>query len=87
MHCTVHTRAQLFGRRLLNRSLVTKLDAANHFTSAHLDNPANWSVVERADTVYSAGFFLTVSVDSMIKVPVLMKCWSFWKNRNSNFSE
>jgi len=51
-----------------DRSLVTKLDAANHFTSAHLDNPANWSVVERADTVYSAGFFLTVSVDSMIKV-------------------
>jgi len=51
-----------------DRSLVTKLDAANHFTSAHLENPANWGLVERAQTVYSAGFFLTVSVDSMLKV-------------------
>lgn len=50
-----------------DRSLVTKLDAANHFTVSHLEDEANWSVVAGADTVYSAGFFLTVSVDSMIK--------------------
>ena len=50
------------------RSLVTKLDAANHFTVSHLEDAANWAVVEAAQTVYSAGFFLTVSVDSMIKV-------------------
>jgi len=51
-----------------DRSLVTKLDAANHYTAKHLDDAANWKVVEAAQAVYSAGFFLTVSVESMIKV-------------------
>jgi len=51
-----------------DRSLVTKLDAANHFTSAHLNNSDNWRVVQAAKVVYSAGFFLTVSVDSMVRV-------------------
>merc|ERR1711972_29055 len=51
-----------------DRSLVTKLDAANHFTIAHLEDAKNWKVVEAARAVYSAGFFLTVSVDSMLKV-------------------
>merc|ERR1712113_501431 len=32
------------------------------------DNADNWKVVEQAQVVYSAGFFLTVSVDSMIRV-------------------
>lgn len=50
------------------RSLVTKLDAANHFTVKHLDDPKNWKVVEEAKAIYSAGFFLTVSVESMLKV-------------------
>jgi len=51
-----------------DRSLVTKLDAANHFTPAHLEDQDNWSLVEKAEVVYSAGFFLTVSVESMLKV-------------------
>ena len=51
-----------------DRSLVTKLDAANHFTVDHLDDGKNWKTVETAQVVYSAGFFLTVSVDSMLKV-------------------
>ena len=51
-----------------DRSLVTKLDAANHFTVDHLDDGKNWKTVETAKVVYSAGFFLTVSVDSMLKV-------------------
>jgi len=51
-----------------DRSLVTKLDAANHFTVDHLDDGKNWKTVESAKVVYSAGFFLTVSVDSMLKV-------------------
>ena len=29
---------------------------------------ANWAVFDTAELVYSAGFFLTVSVDSMLKV-------------------
>jgi adenosine kinase len=49
-----------------DRSLVTKLDAANHFTVDHLE--PNWSVVEKAKTYYSSGFFLTVSAESMLKV-------------------
>jgi len=51
-----------------DRSLVTKLDAANHFTVDHLDTKENWHLVTKARIVYSAGFFLTVSVDSMLKV-------------------
>jgi len=49
------------------RSMVTKLDAANHFNVSHLDDAANWKVVEGVKAIYSAGFFLTVSVDSMVK--------------------
>jgi adenosine kinase len=51
-----------------DRSLVTKLDAANHFTVSHLEEEDNWSLVTKAKCVYSAGFFLTVSVESMLKV-------------------
>jgi len=51
-----------------HRSLVTKLDAANHFSTDHLDDKANWALVEKAKLFYSSGFFLTVSVDSMLKV-------------------
>jgi len=51
-----------------DRSLVTKLDAANHFTANHLETKENWDLVTKANVVYSAGFFLTVSVDSMLKV-------------------
>jgi len=51
-----------------DRSLVTKLDAANHFTPSHLDVEENWKLVTSAKCVYSAGFFLTVSVDSMLRV-------------------
>lgn len=51
-----------------NRSLVTKLDAANHFTVDHLEKSENWEVVEKAKVYYSAGFFITVSPDSMLKV-------------------
>ena len=49
-----------------DRSLVTKLDAANEYTVDHLES--NWAVVENARFYYSAGFFLTVSVESMLMV-------------------
>ena len=49
-----------------SRSLVTKLDAANHFTQDHLD--PNWDYVEKAKIFYSSGFFLTVSSESMLRV-------------------
>ena len=31
-----------------NRSLVTKLDAANHFTISHLEEETNWELVKTA---------------------------------------
>lgn len=51
-----------------DRSLVTKLDAANHYTLAHLEEEEHWKCVEEAKVYYSAGFFLTVCPDAMLKV-------------------
>ena len=51
-----------------NRSLVANLSAANTYKIDHLKQPENWSIVEKASIYYSAGFFLTVSPDSMIEV-------------------
>jgi adenosine kinase len=51
-----------------NRSLVTDLAAANHFTPQHLDLPENWKFVENATHYYIGGFHLTVSVDAIVKL-------------------
>ena len=50
------------------RSLVANLGAANHYLKAHLMQRENWALVERASIVYIAGFFLTVSVESIMEV-------------------
>lgn len=50
------------------RSLVANLAAANTFTSAHLDNADAKDAVNKAQIVYTSGFFLTVSVDSIVQV-------------------
>ena len=47
------------------RSLVTKLDAANNFKPSHLETPESKAIYEAAKCYYIAGFFLTVSVDSL----------------------
>lgn len=47
------------------RSLVANLGAANKYVKAHFDTPEIQSVVSAAQVVYSAGFFLTVSPDTM----------------------
>lgn len=49
-----------------NRSLVTRLDAANAYTIDHLT--AAWDLVKEASYYYIAGYFLTVSHDSMVKI-------------------
>merc|ERR1712187_332307 len=49
----------------IERSLCTNLDAANNYKIAHCKEPANWKVVEDAKIVYSAGFFATVSAESI----------------------
>ncbi|XP_068080622.1 adenosine kinase b isoform X1 [Danio rerio] len=52
-----------------NRSLVANLAAANCYNKEkHLDIDRNWSLVEKARVYYIAGFFLTVSPDSILKV-------------------
>lgn len=51
-----------------NRSLVANLSAANTYKVDHLLEKAQWSVVETASIYYIAGFFLTVSPESMMAV-------------------
>jgi adenosine kinase len=50
------------------RSLVANLAAANNYKIDHLKKPENWAVVEAARVFYSAGFFITVSPESMLAV-------------------
>ncbi|KAG7512533.1 adenosine kinase-like isoform X1 [Solea senegalensis] len=52
-----------------NRSLVAHLAAANCYKKEkHLDLEENWMLVEKAKVYYIAGFFLTVSLESILKV-------------------
>lgn len=51
-----------------NRSLVANLSAANTYKIDHVKETQQWSVVEKASIYYSAGFFLTVSPESMLAV-------------------
>jgi adenosine kinase len=50
------------------RSLVTNLAAANTFAAAHIQTSQAAAIIERAKIYYSAGFFLTVSLESMLSV-------------------
>ncbi|KAK3404964.1 hypothetical protein EUGRSUZ_K01249 [Eucalyptus grandis] len=47
------------------RSLIANLSAANCYKSDHLKQPENWALVEKAEYFYIAGFFLTVSPESI----------------------
>merc|ERR1712007_392107 len=49
----------------IERSLCTNLMAANNFKVAHVEKPENLQIVKAAKIIYSAGFFITVSTDSM----------------------
>jgi len=49
----------------IERSLCTNLNAANNYKDSHLQEPDNLAVLTTAKIVYSAGFFATVSPDSM----------------------
>ncbi|CAI5520488.1 unnamed protein product [Closterium sp. Naga37s-1] len=50
------------------RSLIANLAAANCYKVDHLQAPENWALVERAQFYYIAGFFLTVSPESIMAV-------------------
>merc|ERR1711912_74860 len=49
----------------IERSLCTNLCAANNFKVDHLKEPGNMKILQEAKIIYSAGFFITVSTDSM----------------------
>eukprot|EP00427_Karlodinium_veneficum_P051449 CAMPEP_0169364802 /NCGR_PEP_ID=MMETSP1017-20121227/32204_1 /TAXON_ID=342587 /ORGANISM="Karlodinium micrum, Strain CCMP2283" /LENGTH=448 /DNA_ID=CAMNT_0009462549 /DNA_START=60 /DNA_END=1407 /DNA_ORIENTATION=+ len=49
----------------IERSLCTNLMAANNFKVDHVQKPENLKLVQEAKIIYSAGFFITVSTDSM----------------------
>jgi adenosine kinase len=50
------------------RALVTKLDAANNFKPSHLETEKAKEILAAAKIYYSSGFFLTVSVESLVIV-------------------
>ena len=50
------------------RSLVANLGAANCYKVEHLREEKNWALVEQAKICYIAGFFITVSLDSILAV-------------------
>lgn len=50
------------------RALVTNLDAANNFKESHLETDKAKEIIASAKCYYCAGFFLTVSVESLVKV-------------------
>lgn len=50
------------------RSLIANLSAANCYKIEHLKRPENWALVEKAKYYYIAGFFLTVSPESILLV-------------------
>ncbi|KAK9826318.1 hypothetical protein WJX74_008518 [Apatococcus lobatus] len=49
-----------------DRSLVANLAAANNYKVEHLRRKENWALLEKARVIYSAGFFITVSEDSIM---------------------
>lgn len=50
------------------RSLIANLAAANNFKKDHLLTPESKEIYEKANIYYIAGFFLTVSVESLVHV-------------------
>ncbi len=48
------------------RSLVTILGAANTFSPAHLQTPEAQLVLQKGTIFYISGFFLTVSIESIL---------------------
>ncbi|KAL5018378.1 hypothetical protein ScPMuIL_004100 [Solemya velum] len=51
-----------------NRSLCANLAAANCFTEDHLDVAENWELIQKAQYFYVAGFPLTVSPPSILRL-------------------
>lgn len=50
------------------RSLIANLAAANNFKQSHLETPEAAAIYKGAKLYYIAGFFLTVSIESLVTV-------------------
>jgi len=50
------------------RSLIANLSAANNFKESHLESQESRDIIEKANLYYIAGFFLTVSLESLVVV-------------------
>jgi len=50
------------------RCLIANLAAANNFKPSHLADPKSQEIIQSAQFYYCAGFFLTVSVESLVQV-------------------
>jgi len=50
------------------RSLVANLAAANTFTQDHIETETSKKIIEMAKVYYITGFFLTVSVDTILSI-------------------
>lgn len=48
--------------------MVANLAAANTFSSSHLASDASKAIIDRAQIYYISGFFLTVSLESILEV-------------------
>jgi adenosine kinase len=51
-----------------DRSLVTDLGAAEHFTAQFLQEPEIWQLLEKARIFYIGGFIIPVSSDAVLRV-------------------
>ena len=51
-----------------NRSLVTYPGAANQYAIEHLLAEKHWNVIRNSNIIYSGGFFLSSSTNSLLKV-------------------
>jgi len=69
------------------RSLIANLAAANNFKPSHLESSASHAIYEKAQFYYIAGFFLTVSVESLVIVAehALAKNKTFCLNLSAPF--
>ncbi|RZF39218.1 hypothetical protein LSTR_LSTR010312 [Laodelphax striatellus] len=60
--------AVLITKNGTNRSLCANLAAANHFTVDHIQKPDCKKIIQQAEIYYVSGFFLTVSIESILEV-------------------
>jgi adenosine kinase len=50
------------------RALIANLAAANCFLPSHLDDPISQEIITSAEIYYSAGFFITASAESLLRM-------------------